>query len=175
MSSIAPFNSDNIFASSYTTLKTSTDYTSQLNQLKNALNFEIKARQPYIDAFTTKDSLWWKNEINSINEKIETEKDPFKIDMYKRIKGFWGIACYTFGNQAVKEKNVQTLNKIISIYRMLEPENSYRIYLSAFPYYWKGNNEATISVLKKAQEAGFTEMSQLKQDFPQSIYSHITD
>ena len=75
--------------------------------------------------------------------------------------------------QAVKQKDVQSLNRIISIYRTLEPDNSYRIYLSAFPYYWKGNNKATITVLKKALAAGFTEMSQLKQDFPESIYSQI--
>ncbi len=175
MSSTAPFNSDKTFTSSYNELKANSDYSNQMNQLRNTLNFEIKARQPYIDAFSTKDSLWWKNEINSINDKIEKEQDPFKIDMYKRIKGLWGILCYSLGNQAVKQKDVQSLNKIISIYRTLEPENSYRIYLSAFPYFWKGNNEATISTLIKAREAGFTEMSQLKQDFPQSIYSHITD
>ena len=63
--------------------------------------------------------------------------------------------------QAVKQKDVQSLNRIISIYRTLEPDNSYRIYLSAFPYYWKGNNKATITVLKKALAAGFTEMSKL--------------
>lgn len=173
MSSTSPFNSDKTFESSYNELKANSDYSNQMNQLRNTLNFEIKARQPYIDAFSTKDSLWWKNEINSINDKIEQEQDQFKIDMYKRIKGFWGILCYSLGNQAVKQKDLQSLNKIISIYRMLEPENSYRIYLSAFPYFWKGNNKATIAVLKKAREEGFTEMSQLKQDFPESIYSQM--
>ena len=173
LSSTPPFNSDKTYASSYNELKANSDYSNQMNKLRNTLNFEIKARQPYIDAFSSKDSLWWKNEIISINDKIEKEQDPFNVDMYKRIKGFWGILCYSLGNQAVKDKNAQSLNKIISIYRTLEPENPYRIYLSAFLYFWKGNNETTISTLKNAREAGFTEMSQLKQDFPVSIYSQI--
>jgi len=93
--------------------------------------------------------------------------------MYQRIKGFWGIVCYSFGNQTINEKNAVMLNKIVSIYRMVEPENPYVLYFSAFPYYWKGNNEATISVLKNAREAGFTDMGQLKKDFPESIISKL--
>ena len=93
--------------------------------------------------------------------------------MYRRIKGFWGIACYSLGNQAVKEKNMASLNKIIPIYRMLEPENSYVLYFSAFPYFWKGNNEATVFMLKKALDAGFSDMSQIKKDFPEFITSKL--
>ncbi|MBK6283871.1 MAG: hypothetical protein IPF54_15555 [Draconibacterium sp.] len=96
MSTTAPFNSDKTFASKYSDLVARPEYTNQLNRLKECLNFEIKARQPYIDAFSTKDSSWWKNEIRVLNEKILTEKDSFKTDMYQRINGFLGILCYSF-------------------------------------------------------------------------------
>ena len=173
MATTAPFNADKNFAISFNNLKTNKEYISQLNRLKNYLNIEISARQPYIDAFTTKDSVWWKNEIKTTNEKIKSEKDAYKVDMYKRIKGFWGIACFSFGNQAVQERNAEMLKKIVPIYRTLEPENPYVYYFSAFPYHWKGNNESTISMLKKAREAGFSDMSQLQKDFPESITSKI--
>jgi len=173
MSSTPPFNSDKSFALNYTELKNNSEYNSQLNRLKSCLNTEIKARQPYIDAFSTKDSLWWKNEIKTADNKIETEQDPYSKDMYRRIKSFWGIACYSFGNQAIKEQNAEMLNKIIPVYRMLEPENPYVLYFSAFPYFWKGNSEATLSILKKAQEAGFSDRNQIKTDFPESITSKL--
>ena len=173
MSSSKPFNTDKSFASRYNELKANSEYNSQLNRLKKCLNFEIGARQPYIDAFKTKDSVWWKNEIKTINEKIKTEQDSFKIDMYRRIKGFWGIACYSFGNQAIKEQNAEMLNKIVSVYKLVEPENTYVLYFSAFPYFWKGNNEACISMLKKALDAGFSDIDQLKMDFPESVFSKL--
>ncbi len=173
MSTMEPFSNDKYFGSVYNNLKTNTTYTSQLNEIKNCIQIEINARQPYLDAFTNKDSLWWKNEINSIFRKIETEQNPFKKDMYKRITGFWGIACYSLGNRAIQERNDKNLNKITSVYRMLEPENPYILYFSAFPYFWKSDKEATVSLLKSAREAGFTDTSQMKNDFPESITSEI--
>jgi len=168
-----PFNSDKAFPGIYNVLKVHSGYISQLNRLGKCLNNEISVRQPSMDAFRTKDTLWWKNEIGATNEKIRTEKDSYTRDMYLRIKGFWGIANYTLCKQAVQEQNAETLNKLLSIYRMLEPENPDMFYFSSFPYYWKGNNEATLSLLKKAMKAGFSDRSQLKRDFPQSITSKL--
>jgi hypothetical protein len=173
LSTTAPFNSDKTFASKHSDLVARPEYASQLNRLKDCLNFEIKARQPYIEAFSTKDSLCWKNEIRVLNEKAESEPDSFKKDMFRRIKGFLGIVCYSLGNQAVKEKNADMLNKIVSVYRILEPENTYGLYLSAFPEFWNGNSEATISILTKAKQAGFSDVTQIKHDFPESITSKL--
>ena len=173
MSTTSPFNSDKSFASSYNALKANSEYIGQLNRLKNCLQIEISKRQPYINAFTTKDNLWWKNEIKSIDKKIVTEQDSFTVDMYRRIKGFLGIACYTFGNQAIKGKNAEMLNKIVPIYQMLEPENPYVFYYSAFPYFWEGNKKGTLAMLRKALDLGFTDMSQLRKDFPESITTKL--
>ena len=173
MSSTEPFDSDKTFAATCNALKTNPDYMSQLNRLKKCLNFEISIRQPYLDAFRTKNTLWWKNEIRTSEEKIKMEQDPYTKDTYLRIKGFLGIASYTFCKQAVKEQNVETLNKILSIYRILEPENPDMLYFSSFPYFWKGKNEATLSMIKKAIKAGFLDRSQIKKDFPESITSKL--
>jgi hypothetical protein len=173
MASAEPFSSDKTFASIYNTLKINPNYISQLSRLEKCLNVEISKREPYLDAFRTKDALWWKNEIRTTDEKIKTDPDSYTKDMYRRIKGFWGIASYSLCKQAIREKNAEVLNKILSIYRLLEPENPDMFYFSAFPYYWKGNNEATISALKKALESGFADRSQLKKDFPESITSKV--
>lgn len=173
MSSTAPFNSDLAFASTCNGLKTNPEYISQLNRLEKCLNFEISVRQPYLEAFQTKDTLWWKKEIRTSEEKIKTEQDSYMRDTYRRIKGFWGIACYSLCKQAIKEQNPESLNKILSIYRMLEPENPDMFYFSSFPSLWKGNNEMTLSLLKKAIKAGFADKSQLKKDFPESITSKL--
>lgn len=174
MSSTAPFNRDKTFASLTNELKANSEYVSQLKRLKNCLTEEINARQPFINDLMTKDTLRWKDEIKTMDEKIKTEQDSYRKDMYRRIKAFWGIACYSLSSRAVKEKNAKTLNKIIPIYRMLEPQNPDVLYFSAFPYLWEGNNEAALSLLRKALDAGFSDMSQLKKDFPESIASKIS-
>jgi hypothetical protein len=173
LATTVPFNSDKSFADIYADLKSDPGYKKQLTKLEENLKLEISMRQPYLEAFSTKDSLWWKNEIKSINEHIQSEKDPFSKDMYRRIKGFWGIACYSLGAQAIKEKNEVSLEKIIAVYRMLEPENSYGIYFSAFPYLWKGDMKTTVAILEKARKAGFNDLNQMKIDFPESVSSKI--
>jgi len=169
MASTEPFNRRKAFASTYNALKKNPDYINQLNRLSTNLNYEISVRQPYLDAFGTKDMLWWKNEIRTVDERIETEKDPYTKDTYLRIKGFWGIASYSFCKQAVREHNAEALNHVLPIYRMLEPQNPDMMYFSSFPYFWKGNDGATLSMLKKALKAGFSDMDQLKKDFSEAI------
>jgi hypothetical protein len=169
-----PFNKDKAFASTYSILKTNPESINQLNRLGKCLQVETNERQPYIDAFQTKDILWWKNEIRTNDEKIKTEKDSFTRDMYRRIKGFWGIATYSLCKQAVKGQNTEVLIKLLSIYSMLEPENPDMFYFSSFPSFWKGNNEMTIIMLKKALKAGYSDMGQLKSDFPESISTKLS-
>lgn len=169
LASTEPFNHDKTFSSLYSSLKKSPGYNDQMNKLKKNLEFEISVRQPYIDAFQTKDTVWWKNEIKTANEKIKTEKDPYTKDTYLRIKGFWGIACYTFCNRALQGHNQEILKRVVPIYRMLEPENPYVPYFSSFICYWQGNGEGTVLELKKAIKAGFSDTQQLKKDFPEYI------
>jgi len=160
-----------VFMSTYRELKNNPGYINELSRLEKCINFEISMRQTYIDAFRTKDSLWWKNEIITTDVKIKTEKESFTKDMYRRIKGFWGIACYTLCKQTVKERNAAALNKILFIYRSVEPVNPDMLYFSSFPSYWTGKNELTISLLKTAMKAGFSDMNQLKKDFNETISS----
>jgi hypothetical protein len=174
MSFTAPFNGDDTFASSYKNLKYKSEYFSQLDRLKKCLTFEINVRKPYINAFMKKDIEWWKNEVKTLDEKIKTEQDSYKNDMYRRIKAFLGIECYSLSNRTAKEHNAKMLNKIVSIYRMLEPDNPDMFYFSAFLYFWEENNGATLSLLKKARKAGFSDINRLKKDFPESITSKIS-
>ena len=168
-----PFNSNAVFATTYQALKATPGYISQLNRLKKCLDYEISVRQAYVDAFQTKDTVWWKNEISNTDKKINEDKDPYTIDMFRRIKGFWGIACYSLCKQAINQHNVEVLTKILSIYRVLEPENPDMFYFSSFPAFWTGNTESALSTLKKAINGGFSDRSQLTNDFPESFTSKL--
>jgi len=173
MASTTPFNNDKTFAANYQALSRNAAYTNQMKQLQKCLQFEVSMRQPYIEDFQTKDTLWWKKKISTTNDKIKTEQNSYTNDMYRRIKGFWGIACYSLCKQTINQRNAEALNKILAIYRMVETENPDMLYFSAFPPYWLGNNETTISTLKQALKAGFSDRNQLKKDFPETISSRL--
>lgn len=167
MSKLANLDQEKSFSSLYDSMKSSPEYVNQMNQLGQCLNEEMNLRQTYIQAFSTKDDTWWRNEIVSNDEKIKTTSDKFHRDMYKRIKGLWGIACYSLCKQAVNMHDVAMLTKILGIYRQIEPENSDMYYYSAFLPYWKGDEAATVSDLKQALKLGFGDKAQMKAEFSQ--------
>ena len=169
MSVYERFNKKTDFKSIYTSLRNLEAYRNQLTQLKKSLRFEMQAREPYFHALQDKDTTWWKNEIKNLEEKAGKEQNLIEQSMYRRIKGFWGIACYSISKEFIATHNPHALNRILAIYKTLEPENPDVYYFSCFPDYWKGNREATVSALIKAREHGFSDLEQMRKDFPDSI------
>lgn len=173
MASVEAFRTQNDFSKVAAGLKTSTRYLSQLNKLGACLNAEMSLRQTYMDAFQNKDIAWWKKEIDGTVQAITSEKDPFDADMYRRIKGFWGIACYSLCKQAVAQHNADALQKTLAIYRLVEPLNADMFYFSAFLPYWQNKKDETNIALQKAIQAGFTDTKQLQADFQESSIKQI--
>ncbi|MBB3185909.1 alpha/beta hydrolase [Microbacter margulisiae] len=166
MASTKVFDDVISFDAAYNRLISNVGYKSQLGRLRQCLANEMNLRQPYIDAFITKDKPWWQTQISTLNQQIKTERDAYTRDMYLRIKAFLGIACYSLGKQAIVQHDAVALARILTVYRMLEPENPDMFYYTAFIPYWKGDNAATVRMLKKALQAGYSDMNQLREDFP---------
>lgn len=137
MASSAPFNLEETFHSNYLELKSNPEYSKQLNTLKENIRFELSVRESYWEALQTKDSLWWKKEITSALQKINSSKDPFEKSTWLRIKGFWGIACYSLCNQAIQQRQLKALKQVLTVYRMLEPENTEMIRYSELAKTWQ--------------------------------------
>ncbi|MDD3078153.1 MAG: hypothetical protein PHH37_03490 [Paludibacter sp.] len=175
MASSEGLDKNKTFAAIYNSLKTSKEYTDELERLAQTMNYELNIRQTYIDAFTTKNLTWWSNEIKNVNNKINQEQDVYNKDMYLRIKGFWGIACYSLCKQAIIQNNAEMLNKILSVYRITEPENPDMFYFSSFIPFWKGDNSETLLSLQQALKAGYSDIQQLRHDFPESITSQLNN
>lgn len=173
MSSAVLFRDKEAFADANNSIQSDSVYKALIVKLEKYIGIELRVRQPYIDAFQSKDSLWWRNEIEVTDQRIATEADPYGRDMYQRIKGFWGIACFSFCKQAVSAHNAQMLNQTLAIYRMLEPENPDMFYFAAASKWWGSDENAAVALLKKATNAGFSDIVQLKKDFPVSISSRF--
>lgn len=162
-------DNDKTFWKEHNSLRTSNEYLGQLNQLRQCLSTEMNLRQSYIEAFSSKNEAWWKNEIRVTDEQIKNSPDPFSRDMYRRIKGFWGIACYSYCKQAVAQRDAGMLGKILGIYLAVEPRNPDMLYFSAFLSYWKGDDASAVEALQKAVGAGYGDYDQLQKDFSENV------
>lgn len=134
MSTTAPFSKDKIFSDTYHSLKNLPEFSVQMNLLGQNLQHEFQVRQPYLEDLQTKSLAWWKNELKTVENQIQNAPDPFAKDAYRRIKAFWGIACYSFCNQAAEQHDTKLLKQILPIYQLLEPENPDILYFSTIPH-----------------------------------------
>ena len=75
--------------------------------------------------------------------------------MYRRIKGFLGVACYSMCSHAASLKEAHTLERIVPVYRNLEPDNPDQLYYSAVLAHLKKNPSMEKYYLQKAREKGY--------------------
>jgi hypothetical protein len=123
MSNSIAFEREVSFLSVTDEITNGANYQKQVDELQKNIQFESQVRNSYYNALTQKDSTWWKPEIELLNSKIKTEKNEFAQQMYVRIKGFMGIVCYSLSSRFTQEKDIPNLEKVLWVYRMVEPKN----------------------------------------------------
>ncbi len=140
-------------------------------KFNNTLIAEQKRNQIYIKDLDEKPLDWWKANIIKLDELIADNK-YINANSYARTRAFLGILLYSKTNAAISGRgNAKLLPKYFEIYELLEPENPDLFFFKAKYSYAIGDNDGTISNLKKALKYGFKDDLKLHQSFPQMIIS----
>jgi len=149
------FESLGSFRSRYEKLMTQEAFVQQRDNLVKNLQIELSIRDQYYKALQEKDSVWWRKEILELNTKLTTEKDRQRNLVYRRVKGYLGVACYSMCNRATSQKEMAVLEQIVTVYRLLEPNNPDQLYYSAVLAHLKKNPLSEKYYLEKAKEKGY--------------------
>lgn len=123
MASVGTFEKAGSFHATTNGLIKKEAYKQQLSKLTESLQFEVKMRQIYGKALLDKKADWWKKEISSLHEKMNSEPDELMRMAYKRLSGFIGIVCYSYSGQFAARKDIPHLKQILMVYRLAEPDN----------------------------------------------------
>jgi hypothetical protein len=158
-------------------IESSAEFQAVLDQLKESIRFELAVRNAYNSALQSKDTVWWANEIASLNSKMKEDKDYFRALAYQRIKGFIGIMCYTLCSNSLRLEDLDNAARLLSIYRLIEPGNSDMLYFTAL-YFQKTNKpDLALRYLINAVNAGYSDRERIIKDFSERIsldvLSHI--
>jgi len=153
-----------------TNLEKNADLNKELNHLRESIRFELAVHNAYYTALRDEDLEWWKKEIGSLLNGIETEKDIYKNYALRRIKGFVGIVCYSLVNSNLRQNKMEDTEKLLGIYRLIEPENPDMLYFTAVYEYKLSHSDKAREFLEKAFEAGFSDTTLMVSDFPENYY-----
>lgn len=86
------------------------------------LQKELKLKQAYVNRLAYPDTIWWKEEIQRLNQDLISISDPVRKDFTYRLKGFIGIILYSKINAILKEDMLtDELVRLMVIYELAEP------------------------------------------------------
>lgn len=154
----------------YKTIKLSPEIDKALKQEERDWSEEDALKKQYISAFQTRNLAWWNKDITALNKKIKAGKDAGKVLIYKRVLSFLSLAAYMQTSGALKQNALPAADFYSKIYLLVDPANSEAHYLAASVEALKGNQNGSLSYLKKAVENGFEDSIRLKND---TIFNNI--
>jgi hypothetical protein len=150
-------------------LKNSPKLENQIKQIRTSMQLEFKAREAYNTAFTTNSTDWWVNEITTLNQQINVEKDKYRLFALKRIRAFLGIMCYSLTNGSLDENNLKDAAKNLELYKLVEPQNPDMFYFTALFLLKSGKQDSIVDYLHKAINAGYVDRKKIHENFPLKI------
>ncbi len=123
---------------------------------------ENRLQQFYIRAFTTQPLSWWREEVQKLNNSIAKSKGNLKYSKL-RLLHFLSLAAYMQADAAIRQKRNPDAEKYVSIYKLVDPANSYVWYFSAILQARAGQKEKALKMLNKAVEMGFDDIQDMKR------------
>ncbi len=141
-------------------LYTDLSYKTRQQQFASLIKEESRMEQSYIQAFTSRPLLWWKEKINKLNTEIRRNSGE-KRSSYQRILHYLSLVAYMQADASLRQQQNESASKYITIYRLVDPGNAYVYYFSAILEARRGNKANTMKSLKKAIQLGFDDYKDL--------------
>lgn len=136
----------------------------ELKSIGSDILKEQSLQEYYTKAMNTYDSKWWTEEVKRINTLIKQNTKKRESLIYKRIFSFLSIGAYTYSNNALKTNQLIQAQQFITIYTLVDPENSEAFYFQAVLYVRKNENVKAIESLEKAVSLGFKDVDRMQND-----------
>jgi hypothetical protein len=122
---------------------------------------EKKLQQEIRENLMQQDTSWWNLHTDSY---FKSEQNMLDQLMRQRLQGYASLMCYSYSNQALKVENLRAAEKMINLYRIVDPQNSEWAYLRATLYIRLKFSEQALTDLEKAVELGFKDRMRLETD-----------
>jgi tetratricopeptide (TPR) repeat protein len=151
------------------TIMAANEYLTEVKNEESLAGLEEKLKSEYNNAMLTKDDKWWANELKVINDRCNSEKDPLKLGMFNRLKGFFGIMAYSYTSRAAHAADIKESERMIAIYSLIEPENPDWMYYQALLYDKLGKTQKAIEELKLSISKGLGDRPRIARDFSSEV------
>ena len=146
------------------------DYQNKLISILNSTQFkqakknqelilanEDQQKTEFASAFENREILWWKNQIQMLNEHKNNESN-------QRLLGYISLAAWSYSSKSVALNNTVFAMKALQIYKLADPKNPERAFITACLYSKNGKQDSAIYFLKEAVTLGFDDRSKIEKE-----------
>ncbi len=132
------------------------EFVEFMTNFENILLAESDRTNFYFNNLEQKNETWWRNEIGEFEQKL-SKKNTLEVNSYKRTKAVLGILMYMKVSEEIKNMNSLSIEKFLTIYELLEPENSDMWFFKAVRQKQLQNVELSNQYFEKALKFGFSD------------------
>jgi hypothetical protein len=143
-------------------LEKSTEFGNYVTKKKNIIYQEKEIQKMLNDAFANQNSAWWEKEISDLKIASNKTNDKLLASLNSRLLGYVGIAAYSYATQLVNA-NEKEAEKVLAIYKTVEPSNSEAYFLSAVFNANNGKKEIALKDFELATAKGFTDRARINK------------
>ena len=142
-------------------LKNNPVYKKQWQEEQNLLATEQNLKAGFTQQFGQGDMNYWDTTIKDVQAKAKAQT-TFGA-MYKRLQAYLSLAFYSISNQLITANRNAQAAHFVTLYKMVDANNSEAWYFSAILNARNNNAKATEADLMKAVEQGFADKNRLFQ------------
>jgi hypothetical protein len=142
-----------VFASRKQMIGSTSGFKKEIKQKQQVLEEEKQVKSNYPVYFFSRDTAWWKGEI----ERLNHPRAALQVFSFRRIASFIRLSCYYNAMEAFSLNNLAAVEKIVSLFRLAAPKSPEPAFL--FAVYWakKADWKKSDAWLEQAKQLGFTE------------------
>lgn len=145
-------------------LEKSTTVQNELKLVQIEVQKEQTLQNYYLDAMNKNDVAWWEKEVKKINNLISENKNNHQGYMLQRVLSYLSMAGYSYSNSTLQSGQLDQSQHFISIYHIIDPENTDPLYFQAVLSAMKNDTLNVFKSLDKAIELGFNDITKLQSD-----------
>jgi hypothetical protein len=134
-------------------LKKTAAYAAWQKKTEETDTYEQNQQKIYISAMQSKDLKWWKQQI----ERLKNNPDLVN----QRLMNFISLASYMYASNALKSAQAEGVEKYLTIYKEVDPENPEVYYLTATFLARVHRQDEALDELQQCADHGFAEYERM--------------
>ena len=135
-------------------LKKTTAYAAWQKKMEETDLYEQNQQKIFASAMKSKDLKWWQGQIDGL------QKNPDLVN--RRLLNFISLISYMYASNALKSAQADGVEKYLTIYKEVDPENPEVYYLTATFLARVHRQDEVLDELQKCADHGFAEYERMK-------------